>query len=114
VNAPATENVTLEVGVNTETVEVSAQATALNTTDASLGNAFNETQDPNNGTIVSAFSNGSAAQSSFVEPFPGLAGQRNNLRGPGFFGFDTGLSKRWTMPWGEGQSLQFSLSALMP
>jgi len=44
VNLPATQNVTLEVGATTETVEVSAQAIALNTTDASLGNAFNETQ----------------------------------------------------------------------
>lgn len=44
VNTPATLNVTLEVGTTTETVEVSAQATTLNTTDASLGNAFNETQ----------------------------------------------------------------------
>ncbi|MGB6959746.1 MAG: carboxypeptidase regulatory-like domain-containing protein, partial [Candidatus Acidiferrum sp.] len=44
VNTPATLNVTLEVGTTTETVEVSAQATTLNTTDASLGNAFSETQ----------------------------------------------------------------------
>ncbi len=45
VNTPATLNVTLEVGTTTETVEVSAQATTLNTTDASLGNAFSETPD---------------------------------------------------------------------
>ena len=32
---------------------------------------------------------------------------RNNLRGPGFFGLDLGLAKRWKMPWSEGQSLQF-------
>lgn len=44
VNTPATQNVTLEIGTSTETVEVSAQAATLNTTDASLGNAFNETQ----------------------------------------------------------------------
>src|SRR5579859_7127285 len=37
VNSPATVNATLEIGVATETVEVSAQAVALNTTDASLG-----------------------------------------------------------------------------
>ena len=45
VNTPATQNVTLEIGTATETVEVSAQAATLNTTDASLGNAFNETQN---------------------------------------------------------------------
>ena len=44
VNVPTTANVVLEVGTTTETVEVSAQAVTLNTTDASLGNAFNENQ----------------------------------------------------------------------
>ena len=44
VNVPATQNVTLEVGTTTETIEVSAQAVTLNTTDATLGNAFNENQ----------------------------------------------------------------------
>jgi Carboxypeptidase regulatory-like domain len=64
-------------------------------------------KDPSDGTTVNAFSTGSAAQSSFVEPLPGQAGTRNNLRGPGFFGVDMGLAKRWTMPWKESQSLQF-------
>jgi hypothetical protein len=44
VNSPAAQNVTLEVGTTTETVEVSAQAVTLNTTDASLGMAFDENQ----------------------------------------------------------------------
>lgn len=44
VQTPATLNVALEVGVVSQTVEVSAQAVTLNTTDASLGNAFNENQ----------------------------------------------------------------------
>jgi hypothetical protein len=44
VNTPATVNAALEIGSTSETVEVSAQAVALNTTDASLGNAFNENQ----------------------------------------------------------------------
>jgi hypothetical protein len=64
---------------------------------------FHSPTDP---SIVSAFSNFSAAQNSFREPFPGEAGQRNNLRGPGYFSMDAGLSKRWQMPWAEGQSLQ--------
>jgi Carboxypeptidase regulatory-like domain len=64
-------------------------------------------KDPSNGTIVNAFSTGSDAQNSFVEPLPGQAGQRNNFRGQGFFGVDLGLSKRWLMPWSEKQSLQF-------
>jgi hypothetical protein len=44
VNSPTTINVTLEVGATNQTVEVSAQAQVLNTTDASLGIAFNENQ----------------------------------------------------------------------
>src|SRR2546425_4909250 len=44
VNLPATVNVTLQVGATSQTVEVSAQAVTLNTTDASLGIAFNENQ----------------------------------------------------------------------
>ena len=49
---------------------------------------------------------GTAAAAFFREPLPGEAGQRNILRGDGFFGIDLGLSKRWTMPWTEKQSLQ--------
>jgi hypothetical protein len=44
VNSPATVNIALEVGSASETIEVSAQAVALNTADASLGNAFGERQ----------------------------------------------------------------------
>ncbi len=44
VNTPATANVVMELGVSTETVEVSAQSVLVNTTDASLGVAFNENQ----------------------------------------------------------------------
>ena len=44
VNSPGTANVTLEIGSSSQTVEVSAQTQTLNTTDASLGNAFNEIQ----------------------------------------------------------------------
>jgi hypothetical protein len=44
VNNPTTLNVTLEIGTAGQTVEVSAQAQTLNTTDASLGVAFNENQ----------------------------------------------------------------------
>jgi hypothetical protein len=44
VNSPGTANVTLEVGSTAETIEVTAQAATLNTTDASLGQAFDENQ----------------------------------------------------------------------
>jgi hypothetical protein len=63
--------------------------------------------DPKNQGAVNVFSNLATDAASFREPFPGEAGQRNWLRGPGFFSVDMGLSKRWKMPWAEGQSLQF-------
>lgn len=44
---------------------------------------------------------------AFRHDFPGESGQRNVIRGPGFVGLDMGLSKRWKMPWAEGQTLQF-------
>jgi hypothetical protein len=44
VNSPATLNITLEIGSAVQTVEVSAQAQALNTSDASIGIAFGERQ----------------------------------------------------------------------
>jgi len=65
---------------------------------------FHSPSDP---SVVSVFSNFSSAQSSFREPFPGEAGQRNNFRGPGYFSMDMGLAKRWLMPWSEHHSLQF-------
>jgi hypothetical protein len=62
--------------------------------------------DPAHEGAVNVFSNLSAAAASFREPFPGEAGQRNILRGPGFFSVDMGLAKRWKMPWKESHSLQ--------
>src|SRR5208337_4591786 len=44
VNNPATLNAVLQVGLNTETVEVSAQGQTINTTDATIGVAFGENQ----------------------------------------------------------------------
>ena len=44
VNTPKTETVTLDIGSSSQTVEVAASTQVLNTTDASLGTAFNENQ----------------------------------------------------------------------
>jgi len=44
VDSPATVNITLQVGSTTETIEVTAQAETLNTSNASLGIAFGENQ----------------------------------------------------------------------
>jgi hypothetical protein len=42
-------------------------------------------------------------------PFPGQVGQRNNLRGPGYFTVDTAVRKTWNLT--ERQSLSFSAEA---
>lgn len=44
VNVPATVNVTLEIGAVSTHIEVTAQGAVINTTDATLGIAFGETQ----------------------------------------------------------------------
>lgn len=43
---------------------------------------------------------------TFDYPFPGQVGTRNNLRGPGYFGFDMALRKNWDIT--ERQKLAFS------
>jgi hypothetical protein len=53
------------------------------------------------------FANGPAAINSFAPAYAGQSGQRDNIRGDGYFGIDMGLAKRWHMPWSEKQSLQF-------
>jgi len=50
---------------------------------------------------------GATGIGAFRHDFPGESGQRNVINGPGFVALDMGLSKRWKMPWAEGQSLQF-------
>ena len=42
----------------------------------------------------------------FRHSYPGESGQRNNLRGPGYFGIDSGLAKVWNVT--ERQAVRFS------
>ena len=57
---------------------------------------------------VNMFQNPGAAISAFDFPFPGEVGQRNNLRGPGYFGIDMSLTKSWNFT--ERQKLAFNWS----
>jgi hypothetical protein len=57
--------------------------------------------------VPNIFSSGPAAINAFDYAYAGQAGQRDNIRGDGFYGVDLGLAKRWIMPWTEKQSLQF-------
>ena len=49
------------------------------------------------------------AINSFRFPYPGESGQRNELRGPGYFTLDNGLYKTWKVT--ESQNLRFAWEA---
>ncbi len=44
---------------------------------------------------------------AFRHDYPGEAGTRNPIRGPGFAGLDAALSKSWKMPYAESHLLKF-------
>ncbi len=52
------------------------------------------------------FRSPAAAQSAFRYSYPGESGQRNELRGPGYFGIDTSVSKSWSIA--EAQSIKLT------
>lgn len=70
---------------------------------------------PNSGVFpgadgsASAFADNIAAAGAFRLPIVGETGQRNNLRGPGFFSTDLGVNKTFRLT--EGQFLRFSAYA---
>lgn len=51
------------------------------------------------------FKDVNAAVGAFRHPYPGETGERNNLRGQGYFGIDTGLGKEWQIT--EQQHIKF-------
>jgi Carboxypeptidase regulatory-like domain len=57
--------------------------------------------------VPNLFSNGPSAISDFDFAYAGQAGQRDILRGQGYFSTDLGLAKRWTMPYNDKHTLQF-------
>jgi Carboxypeptidase regulatory-like domain len=72
---------------------------------ASGGTGPNVFQDPG---ITDASTNPNAAINLFRPAYPGEAGLRNGLRGPGTFNIDTSLTKSW--PITESQFVKFSWS----
>jgi hypothetical protein len=56
---------------------------------------------------IQLFADPTAAQGAFSFTNGGQVGSRNTLRGPGFWNFDTVLSKSFNMPWSESHKLQF-------
>jgi len=72
--------------------------------------AFTDGGDINGNPVVTGAlptaSGGAALLTPTRFPYPGEAGSRNNFRGQGFFGIDTGLAKSW--PIHESMSLKFA------
>lgn len=64
------------------------------------GTFLDSNGDPN------VFQAGPAAADAFRFSYPGESGQRNNLRGPGYFGMDMSLAKMWKVT--ESQAVRFS------
>jgi hypothetical protein len=52
------------------------------------------------------FADPSTVMENLRNPYPGEAGQRNNFRGNGYFGIDSGLAKSWKIQ--EGRGLKFA------
>jgi hypothetical protein len=57
------------------------------------------------------FSSSRPTETVFRFPHHGEVGNRNFLRGPGFWNLDTALIKTWRMPWSESQNLQLHWQA---
>jgi hypothetical protein len=66
----------------------------------------NPTVFKNPQSITCACAPATAGNTTFRATLPGEAGQRNNFRGPGFFGIDGGISKMWNLT--ESKTLRFS------
>jgi hypothetical protein len=56
--------------------------------------------------IPNMFKDPQQSINAFRVPYPGESGQRNNLRGPGYFEIDSGLYKSWNIT--EGQRIKFA------
>jgi len=50
---------------------------------------------------------GATGLGAFRHDYPGEAGGRNQVRGPGFAGLDAALAKSWKMPYAESHVLKF-------
>src|SRR5579863_8666685 len=62
-------------------------------------------QNPQSLTCA-CFAGAATNSTNFRATYAGEAGQRNNFRGPGFFGIDAGLAKTWSVR--EGNTLRFA------
>jgi hypothetical protein len=62
---------------------------------------------PNGTSGPNIFANPTAARADYDYTFEGQIGQRNGIRGDGFFTIDMNLAKRFVMPYKDTHSVQF-------
>ena len=79
-------------------------AAILNGTKPETGTFVPPGSTPN--VFKNALNGPNAAIAQFRQAFPGESGQRNELRGPGTFNIDVGLSKSWNIR--ESQEVKFT------
>lgn len=91
--------VTVQPGTNWPT-NAGLTSAAVQTRPTGPTGAFMVNGSPN------LFQNPAAAIEDFRFAYPGESGERNTLRGPGYFGIDAGLSKSWNIT--ESQAVKFS------
>ena len=85
-------------------------ATAISDVPA-LGTNRNAPAPPGGRSGANLFSDPLAARNAFDFTMPGGIGNRNVIRGDGFFTIDVGLGKRFVLPWSEGHTLQIRAEA---
>ena len=100
---------TVEAGAGYST-DFELQGSSILTGDKPKTGVFNTPSGPsvfqNPQSITCECIPGSAGGTTFRATYEGEAGQRNNFRGPGFFGVDAGLSKTWDVS--EGRTVRFA------
>ncbi len=62
---------------------------------------------PGSAPEIQYFSNPTNAQDAFTFPFGGGTGNRNEVRGPGYWNVDFAILKSFAMPWSESHKLEF-------
>jgi hypothetical protein len=77
------------------------QGLAVQTSNPGRVGVFHDSQG--NPTM---FKDSTKAKNAFRFPYPGESGQRNELRGPGYFEIDTGVQKAWKLT--EQQQVKFA------
>jgi Carboxypeptidase regulatory-like domain len=81
------------------------QGSAVETTNPGKVGVYRQTSGASP-TMWQDVSSGGQAHGAFRSPYPGESGQRNELRGPGYFEIDSGLYKTWKIR--EAQAVKFA------